>query len=71
MGVYESYSKIKKSAQDMDAVWGQTKEVWKDEKSRQFEEEFVKRLSIEIKRAETVLGNIGTLLNQIHSEFKE
>jgi hypothetical protein len=71
MGVYESYAKIKQAAQNMDTVWEHTKEVWTDEKSRQFEEQFLGRLSIEIKKAETVLGNIGILLNHIHSEFKE
>jgi hypothetical protein len=71
MGVYESYSKIKQSAEDMNAAWGRTKEVWTDEKSKQFEKEFIERLSIEIKKAETVLGNMGMLLNNIRSEFKE
>jgi hypothetical protein len=71
MGVYESYSKIKQSAKDMDAVWEHTKEVWTDEKSKQFEDEFIRRLSTEIKKAETVLGNMGMLLSNIRSEFKE
>jgi hypothetical protein len=71
MGVYESYSKIKQSAEDMNAAWGRTKEVWTDEKSKQFEKEFIERLSIEIKKAETVLGNMGMLLSNIRSEFKE
>lgn len=71
MGVYEGYSKIKQSARDMNSVWEQTKQVWTDEKSRQFEKEFVKKFFIETKKAETVLGNISLLLNQVHCEFKE
>ena len=71
MGVYESYSKIKQSAEDMNTAWERTKEVWTDEKSKQFEKEFIERLSIEIKKAETVLGNMGMLLSNIRSEFKE
>lgn len=71
MGVYESYTKIKKAATEMDAVWDRTKQVWKDEKSRQFEEEFINRLSFETKKAETAISNIGVLLNRIRSEFRD
>jgi hypothetical protein len=71
MGVYESYAKIKRSAQDMNIVWEQTKAVWKDAKSKQFDEEFVQRLSVEIKKAQTALENIGGTLNRIRSELKE
>ncbi len=71
MGVHESCAKIKQSIEDMNIVWSQTKEVWKDEKSRQFENEFVERLSAEIKKAESSLDNISPLLNRIQSELKE
>jgi hypothetical protein len=71
MGVYEGYSKIKQSVRDMNSVWEQTRQVWTDQKSKQFEEEFVKPLLIETKKAEIVLENISLLLNQVHSEFKD
>lgn len=71
MGVYESYAKIKQSTQDMNIVWEQTKAVWKDAKAAQFEEEFVKRLSAEMKKTQTALENIGITLNRIRSELKE
>jgi len=71
MGVYESCAKIKRSAQDMDIVWAQTKAVWRDAKAKQFEEEFLSRLSVEIKKAETALQNIDPVLTRIRSELKE
>lgn len=71
MGVYESCARIKRATQDMDIIWGETKAVWKDAKSREFEEEFVMRLSTEIKKAETALDNIGPILNRIRSELKD
>ena len=52
-------------------VWGEIKGVWKDVKSREFEEEFVMRLAAEIKKAETALDNIGAILNRIRAELKE
>jgi len=55
----------------MNIIWGETKAVWKDAKSREFEEEFVMRLSTEIKKAETALDNIGPILNRIRSELKD
>ncbi|MHC4365056.1 MAG: hypothetical protein ACYSTJ_06280 [Planctomycetota bacterium] len=71
MGVYESGARIKRSIEDMNIVWGETKAVWKDAKSREFEEEFMMRLSVEVKKAETALGNIGPILNRIRSELKD
>ena len=71
MGVYESGARIKRSIEDMNIVWGETKAVWKDAKSREFEEEFLMRLSVEIKKAETALGNIGPILNRIRAELKD
>ncbi|MHC4070217.1 MAG: hypothetical protein ACYS18_11140 [Planctomycetota bacterium] len=71
MGVYESGARIKRSIEDMNIVWGETKAVWKDAKSREFEEEFLMRLSVEVKKAETALGNIGPILNRIRSELKD
>ncbi len=71
MGVYESCAKIKRAAKDMDMIWGEIKGVWKDVKSREFEEEFVTQLAAEIKKAETALDNIGAILNRIRAELKE
>ncbi len=71
MGVYESCARIKRATQDMNIIWGETKAVWKDAKGREFEEEFVMRLSAEIKKAETALDNIGLILNRIRSELKD
>jgi uncharacterized protein (UPF0335 family) len=71
MGVYESSARIKRATDDMNIVWGEIKAVWKDAKSREFEEEFVMRLSVEIKKAETALDNIGPILNRIRAELKD
>ncbi len=71
MGVYESCAKIKLSAKDMNIIWQQTKALWKDEKSRQFEEEFMTRLFAEIKKVETALDTIGAILNRIRFELRE
>lgn len=71
MGIYESSAKIKLSARDLNIIWQQTKTFWKDEKSRQFEEHFMTRLSAEIKKTETALDTIGAILNRIRSELRE
>jgi hypothetical protein len=71
MGVYESCAKIKQSTQDMNILWEQTKAVWRDAKARQFEEEFLARLSVETKKAQTALQNIAPLLSRIRSELRE
>jgi hypothetical protein len=71
MGVYESSARMKRAADDMNIIWGETKAVWKDAKSKEFEEEFVIRLAAEINKAETALGNIGPLLNRIRAELKD
>jgi hypothetical protein len=71
MGVYESSARIKRATDDMNIVWEETKAVWKDAKSREFEEEFVMRLAAEIKKAETALDNIGPILNRIRAELKD
>ena len=71
MGVYESCANIKKSIKDLNMVWRQTKAVWKDVKARQFEKEFMTQLSLEIKKTETALDNIGVILNNIRSELRD
>ncbi|MHC4124052.1 MAG: hypothetical protein ACYSSI_10795 [Planctomycetota bacterium] len=71
MGVYESYASLKKAVKDLNIVWEKTRQVWKDARSKQFEKEFMERLSVEVKKAETALDNIGPMLNRIRSELKE
>ena len=71
MGVYESSAIIKKAVKDLDIFWEQTKTVWKDAKGRQFEEEFIMRLSVEARKARNALDNISPLLNRIHSELRD
>ena len=71
MGVYESCAKIKQSTQDMNILWEQTRALWRDANARQFEEEFIARLSVETKKAQTALQNIGPLLSRIRSELRE
>lgn len=71
MGVYESSAMLKQAVKDLNIVWEQTKNVWKDTKSREFEKEFMGQLSIQIKKAETALNNVGPIINRIHSELRE
>ncbi len=71
MGVYESSAIIKKGVKDLNVFWEQTKGVWKDAKSRQFEEEFITRLSLEARNTQKALDNIGPLLNRIQSELRD
>ena len=71
MGIYESSAKIKLSAKDMNIIWQQTKTFWKDQKSRQFEEQFLTRLFAETKKVETALDTIGAILNRIRVELRE
>jgi hypothetical protein len=71
MGVYESSAKMKLSAKNTKALWEQTRAFWKDEKSRQFEEQFLTRLFAEIEKVETALDTIGAMLNRIRVELRE
>jgi hypothetical protein len=71
MGVYESCAKIKQSTLEMTILWEQTRAVWRDANARQFEEEFLAQLSVETKKAQSALQNIGPLLSRIRSELRE
>jgi hypothetical protein len=71
MGVYESRARLKKSMEDSELIWSQIKEVWKDEKSRQFENQFLTQLAVTIRKAESSIGNISPLLSRIQSELRE
>ena len=71
MGVYESSAMLKQAVNNLNIVWEQTRNVWKDTKSREFEKEFMEQLSVQIKRAETALNNVGPIINRIHSELRE
>ena len=71
MGVYESSAKMKLSVKDTKAFWEQTRAFWKDNKSRQFEEQFLTRLFAELEKVETALDTIGAMLNRIRVELRE
>ncbi len=71
MGVYESHAKIKKTCDDMNILWGQTRAQWKDARAGEFEKNFIERINIESKRALSALENISLTLNRIRSEFKD
>lgn len=71
MGVYESNAKIKQAYKDMDLLWEKTKTLWKDTKAKQFEKEFIERLSVEVKRSMNALDNAGIMMDRIRSELKD
>jgi hypothetical protein len=71
MGVYESGAKIKKCTQEIDLIWEQTQAAWKDVKAKQFEDEFIRAIGVEIRKAQTALQNMAPLINQVRAELKD
>lgn len=68
MSIRNSASNLSRAAKDLAAEWEETREHWRDAKSRQFAEEYLQDLPNEIAKAAAAMEEIGKVLRRIQQD---
>jgi hypothetical protein len=68
MSVRTGQAKLSNAAKALFAGWQQTKENWRDENSRMFEEEFLKPLQAEMRQVDQAMTHLDAVLNRIRGD---
>ena len=68
MGVYEGRGQIGKATKDLLSRWNETKMLWSDAVSRQFEEKYLVPLEMDMRTAVNAMDHMSTLLSAIRRE---
>ena len=71
MGVYEGRGQLGKSMKELQHRWAETRTVWDDKVSLQFEENFLFPLEMDMKNAVAAMDRIGILLQSIKRDCSE
>lgn len=68
MSVRTGHAKLSRAAKDLFASWRRTKETWRDENSRQFEERYLSLLRSELRKAEAALERMDSVLHRVRHD---
>ena len=71
MGVYEGRGQLGKGMKELQHRWAETKTVWDDKVSQQFEDNFLFPLEMDMKNAVAAMDRIGILLQSIKRDCSE
>ena len=70
MSVYAGQAKIKEASKELRVRWNNTKSLWRDEVSRQFEEKHLDPLLLKLRKAEEALSHMDAVLNQLRRDCR-
>lgn len=68
MSARTSAAQLIQAMKELSVEWGQTKEHWRDIKSREFEEKFLSELPVQINRAVAAIEEIEAIMRKVHSD---
>ena len=68
MGVYEGRGQLAKAIKDLTQRWGETKMLWTDQKSEEFERRYIHTIEADLRQAVTAMEHIASVLNQVHRD---
>lgn len=68
MSFKSSQAKITQATKDLLACWGQTTEVWRDDKGRQFEEHYLLPLQSDIRTMVIAMERMDSLLETVRRD---
>ena len=71
MSTLESRAKLIQAAKKLMADWEQTKETWRDEKGRQFDEQYMVPLESNLRAALLAMERMGAMLNSAQHECRD
>ena len=70
MSVIDSRAKLILAAKKLMAEWHQTRETWRDENARQFDQKYMAALETDIRAAVLAMERMGNALESARSECK-
>ncbi len=65
MSVNSGHGALKRARKDLLACWDETKQDWRDENRRHFEEQVLTPLLARLRTAEAAMGHMEAVLNKI------
>ena len=68
MGIYEGRGTLSKALKQLDNQWQETKVLWDDPRSREFEQRFLAPLELDLRQAVSAMDQMAMLLSRIRSE---
>jgi len=70
MSVIDSRAKLILAAKKLSSDWHQAREAWRDENARQFEQQFISVLELNIRAAVLAMERMGNALESAHHDCK-
>lgn len=71
MSTIESRAKLIQAAKKLRSDWQQTKETWRDENCRQFDEKYMAPLESNIRAAALAMERMGAMLNSAQHDCRD
>jgi hypothetical protein len=68
MNVSGSKSRLAAISKELSLRWAETKEYWKDAKSREFEQRYMTELFARVDKTAMVIEKLDELLNRVKSD---
>ena len=70
MSVIDSRAKLILAAKKLTAEWHRTREMWRDENARQFDQKYMSQLETHIRAAVLAMERMGSALESARSDCK-
>jgi hypothetical protein len=71
MSATDSRAKLILANKKLLAEWHQTREAWRDENARQFEEKYMASLEVNIRAAVLAMERMGNAIESAHHDCKD
>ncbi len=68
MSLSANRSRLAATTKELSLRWGETKNYWRDAKSREFERRYVEELLADVDRTVTVLEKLDALLTKVRDD---
>ena len=70
MGVYEGRGQLARAVKDLMIRWAETKLVWKDAVSQEFEEKVLASLERDVRTATSAMDTAAQILSQVRQDCR-
>jgi hypothetical protein len=71
MSAFDSRAKLILASKKLLAQWHQTRELWRDENARQFEEKYMSPLEVNIRAAILAMERMGNAIESARHDCKD
>jgi hypothetical protein len=68
MGIYEGRGQLAKASKELTARWNDARLSWNDARAKEFEEQFLAPLEVDLRKAADALDRVAAMVSQIRRE---